>query len=120
MMMKTREKNHDEPVGFGASLFRAVEKDADASAPIAAVYRRVIEELQWVQVAGNGDRAAAGNLEASGGDLVDIKEAASFLSVSKHWLHSHHPGLPFAMKVGGHVRFSKSGMGCYLGRRRAA
>jgi hypothetical protein len=38
-----------------------------------------------------------------------VKEAARVLGVSPSWLH-HRPNLPFRRKIGGKVKFSRSGI----------
>ena len=42
-------------------------------------------------------------------ELVDVNEAARILGVSPSWLH-HRPNLPFRRKIGGKVKFSRSGI----------
>jgi hypothetical protein len=42
-------------------------------------------------------------------DLVDVHEAARLLGVSRSWLN-HRPELPFRRKLGGKVKYSRSGL----------
>lgn len=42
-------------------------------------------------------------------DFIDVHQAAQMLGVSASWLH-HRPDLPFRRKIGGKVKFSRSGI----------
>jgi hypothetical protein len=46
--------------------------------------------------------------------LVDVHKAAEYLSVSKAWLYKNSARLPFALKVGGALRFDRRGMRRWL------
>ena len=50
--------------------------------------------------------------------LVNADKAAGYLSVSKSWLYKNSDRLPFTKKVGGALRFDKSGMRRWLESRR--
>jgi predicted DNA-binding transcriptional regulator AlpA len=51
--------------------------------------------------------------------LLSVEEAAGRLSKTPDWLYHHHRALPFAVKVGAHLRFSESGLNSWIRERMA-
>jgi predicted DNA-binding transcriptional regulator AlpA len=49
-------------------------------------------------------------------DLLDAEAAATFLGVSVSWLY-HRPKLPFRVKIGGKLKFRRSGIERWLKQR---
>jgi excisionase family DNA binding protein len=52
--------------------------------------------------------------------LLSAAEVAQRLGVAKDWVYRRSQSLPFAVRLGGHVRFSAAGLERYLKGRRAA
>ena len=52
--------------------------------------------------------------------LLRISEAADKLALTEDWLYRHWASLPFAMKIGKHLRFSLNGIEEYIEERRYA
>jgi len=46
--------------------------------------------------------------------LIDVKEAAEYLSVTPSWLYKKASSLPFSKKIGGARRFDRRGMRRWL------
>jgi excisionase family DNA binding protein len=46
--------------------------------------------------------------------LLTVEEAAARLSKTPDWIYHHRRELPFARKLGGHLRFSDSGLNDWI------
>jgi excisionase family DNA binding protein len=46
--------------------------------------------------------------------LLTVEEAAARLSKTPDWIYHHRRELPFARKLGGHLRFSESGLNAWI------
>lgn len=57
--------------------------------------------------------------DAPADELLDVEAAAALLGVSPSWLH-HRPKLPFRLKVGGKLKFRRSGVERWLRQRQGA
>jgi predicted DNA-binding transcriptional regulator AlpA len=57
--------------------------------------------------------------EKQGDDrLLTVAEASQMMAVSKYWLYSNGPSLPFALRISsGRIRFSKNGLERWIRRR---
>jgi excisionase family DNA binding protein len=62
-------------------------------------------------------RSGVGPETADGDRLLTIDEASSKLQASKDWLYRHGKKLPFAVRVGRHLRFSERGIENYIRQR---
>ncbi len=94
---------------------RAAEAEAvGATAPVANVYRLVLEELKGVDAAPNRNTATEDR-------LLDVRQAAARLGTTPRWLYRHAKKLPFTRKLSPKVlRFSSVGMERWLQRRGVA
>ena len=95
---------------------RAAEAEAiGATAPVANVYRAVLEDLRPMTDA-SGDKGARGVLSSD--RLLTVGEAAALLGVSVKWLYRHAGRLPFARRLSPKVlRFSEVGLRKWTDRR---
>ena len=94
----------------------AVAEREGATAPVANVYRLVLEELRDLGVDGNGD---GGPADVRPDRLLTAAEAATQLGVAPKWLYRHAARLPFTRRLSPKVlRFSASGLARWLERRR--
>ncbi len=84
-----------------------------ATAPVDAVLRSVLEDLQGVD---DTDSTAPNGNEPD--QMVDINKAAEILGVKVRYLYDHHDRFPFTRRVGRQLRFSTRGIARYLERRR--
>ena len=82
--------------GFLSEDFRAELK--------ALIKEALREELRTVTSRGDPDNEG----------LVDVKEAAAYLSVTPSWLYKKASSLPFSKKIGGARRFDRRGMRRWL------
>lgn len=73
--------------------------------------------LQTVLAARLASAARTGGTSDAPDSLLTISEAAERLSVSKDWLYRRSRRLPFAVRVGRHVRFSARGIERYIRQR---
>jgi len=70
---------------------------------------KIVERLQQVEL---------GNAQHGDSKLLDSAEAAKILGLSKHWLYKNAGKLPFAIKVGGALRFEQRRLERWLEIRR--
>jgi predicted DNA-binding transcriptional regulator AlpA len=70
---------------------------------------KIVERLQQVD---------SGRAQQGENRLLDSAEAAEILGLSKHWLYKNSNRLPFAIKVGGALRFERRGLERWLEMRR--
>jgi predicted DNA-binding transcriptional regulator AlpA len=85
--------------------------------PGKMVVQMTVEELRSLicsEIAAANDEADRGGEEG----LATMEEAVEFLAVGKHWLYKNSGKLPFAVKVGGALRFDKKGMRRWLESRK--
>jgi predicted DNA-binding transcriptional regulator AlpA len=82
--------------------------------PLRNELKELIREVIREELAGvaNGIAYPIGRNDDDG--LVNVHQAAEFLSVSKAWLYKNSNRLPFARKIGGALRFDRRGMRRWL------
>jgi excisionase family DNA binding protein len=95
---------------------RAAEAEREgATAPVANVYRLVLEEMQTVA-------NASGSAVTNGPQtdrLLSASEVARRLGVSRRYVYDHADRFPFTRRLGsGTVRFSECGLERWLARQR--
>jgi hypothetical protein len=106
---------------------KAAEAEAiGATAPVAGVFRYVVEELRGIQdVEGHGTKAdaalsspATAPREAGAGrvHLLDAATVAARLGTSKRWVYANADEWPFTRRVGRLVRFEAEGFERWLRR----
>lgn len=82
--------------------------------PVAALYAH----LQARVAAGGARDASVSPVDSSAGLLTAV-QVAERLCVSTDWVYRRTRSLPFAVRIGGHVRFSADGLASYVKNRRA-
>lgn len=96
---------------------RAQEADAiGATAPVASVYRQVLEELRPLAGDGNGTPAAAST--NGDGPLLSAEDVAKRLGTSTRWVYDHADQLGVKRLSRRCVRFAASAVARYAERRR--
>lgn len=91
----------------------AAEREG-ATAPVANVYRVVIDDLRPL-ASKDGTAPAAPRADER---LLTVGEAATLLGVAPRWLYRHASGLPFTRRLSPKaLRFSESGLHRWLERR---
>ena len=118
---RAREGGHTSAPGSSALAAlvaqlerRAAEAEQEgATAPVANVYRVVLEELRALNGASAPDPAPA----ASAAELLTVREASRRLGVSVKWLY-RHPRLPFLRRLSpGVVRVDAAALALWVARR---
>lgn len=91
---------------------RAAEAERiGATAPVAAIYRALIEEIATLNGTGSAPRPDR---------LLTAHEVAPRLGCSPRYIYAHAKDFPFTRKLGNLVRFSEHGLADYLRHGRAA
>lgn len=94
---------------------RAAEADAiGATAPVASVYRQVVEELRPLAGEGNGRPAAEPAVER----WLTAAEVAERLHTSERWCYDHQAELGGKRLSRRCLRFPEAGVRRYVERRR--
>jgi len=95
---------------------RAGEAEREGStAPVANVYRLVLEDLRPLAGNGKGDHAAL-----APDVLLTAEQVAQHLGTTTRWVYRHTARLPFAKRLGPKtLRFSTRGLERYLAASRS-
>jgi predicted DNA-binding transcriptional regulator AlpA len=90
---------------------RAAEAEREgATAPVANVYRLVLEDLRPLAGDGSNDRAAP-----TPDPMLTAEEVAARLGTTVRWVYRHVSRLPFVRRLGPKtLRFSAKGLDRYL------
>ena len=90
---------------------RAAEAEAvQATAPVAQVYRTLIEELGHVSVSETSPRRPTDR-------LLTVPELAMRLNVDERYVYDHHHEWPFTRRLGRKLRFSERGLEQWMRQR---
>jgi predicted DNA-binding transcriptional regulator AlpA len=95
---------------------RAAEAEREgATAPVANVYRLVLDELRPLAVTKGSATVSVPEPDR----LLTVAEAAAILGVAPRWLYRHASRLPFARRLSPKaLRFSEAALARYLERPR--
>ena len=83
---------------------------AALSARLAAAQAAVAARLTQMAAAAERDPTDG----AHDGDLVDVRTAARIMGTAPSWLYRRADTLPFIVRLGGHLRFSRAGFDRFI------